>query len=138
MNKYYNYKMMKKVGLLAFAVLNIVSVTSAATRTPIYTYEYPTDWIKLGAGAIAGVFTAGMTEASDNLCFNNAVSVADTAIDYSLTSLTDKQSTLDWVLWGGASIGGVVAISAKAAYYCLGTDPNFGWIKPVDYTNADL
>ena len=41
-------------------------------------------------------------------------------------------------MWGGADIGALAAISAKAVYYCLGSDPTFGFVKPMDYSNLDL
>ena len=45
----------------------------------------------MGAGIIAGVFTASMVESSDNLCYKNAVTAADTTIEYSiLGQLADK------------------------------------------------
>ncbi len=124
---------MKKFSIMAVAVLSIASIASAE-----YTYENAEDWIKLGGGALAGIFTASFIETSDNLCFKNALSVADSAIDYSLTGLKEKTDTMDWLIWGGASVGGVALIAAKALYYCLGTDPNFGWITPTDYADVDL
>jgi hypothetical protein len=45
---------------------------------------------------------------------------------------------MDWVMWSLTSVGVVVAFSAKALYYCLGSDPNFGWVEPLDYSNVDL
>ena len=73
---------MKKFALIAVAVLGLASITSAQ-----YTYDNAEDWVKVVAGGIAGIFTASMVESTDNLCFKNAISVADTAIDYSLTGL---------------------------------------------------
>lgn len=70
---------------MAVAVLSIASIASAE-----YTYDNAEDWIKLGGGALAGIFTASFVETTDNLCFKNAVAVADTAIDYSLTGLQQK------------------------------------------------
>ena len=45
---------------------------------------------------------------------------------------------MDWVMWALTSVGAVTFFSAKALFYCLGTDPNFGWVQPEDYSNMDL
>ena len=125
--------MMKKFALITAAVLSLASTTSAQ-----YAYDNSEDWIKVGGGALAGLFTASIVEASSNLCYKNAISAADTAIEYSLTGMYDKQTALDWVMWAALDVGALVAFSAKAIYYCLGTDTNFGWVKPDDYSNVDL
>ena len=125
--------MMKKFALITAAVLSLASTASAQ-----HAYDNSEDWIKAGGGALAGLFTASLVEASSSLCFKNAVSVADSAIGYSLTGKPDKQSTWDWIMWSAADVGGLVFISAKAIYYCLGTDANFGSVKPEDYSNVDL
>lgn len=72
---------MKKFALITAAVLSLATTTTAQ-----YTYDNAEDWIKVFGGALTGVLTAGMVEQSDNLCFKNAVGVADTAIGYALTS----------------------------------------------------
>jgi len=113
---------MKKFALITAAVVSLASTASAQ-----YAYDNSEDWIKVGGGALAGLFTASIVEASSNLCFKNAISAADTAIDYSLTGMYDKQTALDWTMWAVTDVGVLVAF-AKAIYYCLGTDPNFGWV----------
>ena len=71
--------MMKKFALMSAAVLSLSSTASAQ-----YMYDNSEDWIKLGGGVLAGLFTASIVEVSDNLCYKNAISVADSVVDYSL------------------------------------------------------
>ena len=125
--------MMKKFALITAAVLSLASTSSAQ-----YAYDNSEDWIKLGGGALAGLFTASIVEASSNVCFKNSISAADSAVEYALTGMNDKQTALDWAMWVVVDLGVVIFFSAKAIYYCLGTDVNFGWVKPDDYSNVDL
>ena len=124
---------MKKFAIITAAVLSLATSTSAQ-----YMYDNAEDWIKVFGGAMTGVLTASMVEASDNLCYKNAVGIADTAIGYALTGMNERQSTMDWIMWVLASVGSVVFFGGKTLFYCLGTDPNFGWIQPVDYSNLDV
>ena len=125
--------MMKKFTLISAAVLSLSNTVSAQ-----YSYDNSEDWIKVVGGAMTGIFTASIVEASENLCYKSAVSAADSTIDYSITGLKQKDSLYDWLMWAGTSVGSVAFFGTKALYYCLGTDPNFGWVKPVDYSNMDL
>lgn len=44
---------------------------------------------------------------------------------------------MDWLMWVATGLGTVAFFSSKTIFYCLGTDPNFGWIQPVDYSNLE-
>ena len=74
--------MMKKFALISAAVLSLANNASAQ-----YAYDNSEDWIKVVGGAMTGLFTAGIVDASSNLCYKSAVAVADSSIEYSLTGL---------------------------------------------------
>ena len=97
---------MKKFALITAAVVSLASTASAQ-----YAYDNSEDWIMVGGGALAGLFTASIVEASSKLCYKNAISASDIAFEYSLTGMYDKQTALDWIMWG---VVDVVGSSAKA------------------------
>ena len=125
--------------MLILAVAASIFVAAAnALKTPNYMYYSFMDYAKIGAGTVAGLFTASMLQASNNICFKNAVGTADTLIEYSVIAhLKDKDDLLEWLSWSVSDMGLLFAAS-KSAYYCLGTDHNFGWIVPLDITEMDF
>lgn len=69
----------------------------------------------------------------------SALSASDTILEYSYTSaIVPRESTLDWILWGGIDIGLLVFFSGRAIYDCASVDPNFGWAKPSYLPEADI
>jgi hypothetical protein len=131
---------MKKIAILAATVFALLQVANGA-----YTYDNSEDWMKLGAGVIAGVTTAIIVDQSSNPCYKATVSSADSIVEYALTaSDIKKETTLDWIMWVLIDLGVPTVFTSLAVYQCLGTDKNFGWMPPTDtrdwneLSNADL
>lgn len=123
---------MKRSAAIILTVATI-SVLSQASKIDVATYEYDTseDYVKLGAGAIAGISTALVAFQSNNACFKSALSASDTILEYSYTAaIVPRQTALDWALWGGIDVGLVLFFTGRALFDCASVDPNFGWANP--------
>ena len=119
---------MKKIAILAATVFALLQVTSAT-----YTYDNSEDWLKVGAGIIAGVTTATIVDQSSNPCYKATVSSADSIVEYALTaSDVYKSGAFSWIMWVLVDLGVPSVFTSLAVFQCLGRDRNFGWLPASD------
>ena len=119
---------MKKIAIIAATVFALIQVASS-----VYTYDNSEDWMKVGAGIIAGVTTAIVVDQSSSPCYKATVSSADSIVEYALTaSDVEKKTTMNWITWVLVDLGVPSVFTSLAVFQCLGTDKNFGWLPPSD------
>ncbi len=95
-------------------------------------FAMPLAWyLKLLVGVGSGFTVASVRQASNDQCFNNALSLSDSVTDYAL-NLGPRVSWDDYWVWLPLTLVLLVKNIYFTLYWCIGSDPNIGWeVNPV-------
>ena len=91
-------------------------------------FAMPTEWyLKILVGVASGFTVASVRQASNDQCFNTALSLSDSVADYAL-NLGPRKSWDDYWVWLPLTLVLLVKNIYSTFYWCLGSDPDIGWL----------